>query len=90
MLVAAIESHFGGAPAGDTWGGILGEIQAKDPNLYVELYLLDKLMNGILFHDPNTTISWEIATRAQKQVTHWQSKCAKRWMRFRRTIAPGP
>lgn len=60
----ALERVLGPAPDPNNWGGILGYIEEHDPNLYVELWLLDKAGSGILFSDPNHTISWNIATRA--------------------------
>jgi hypothetical protein len=56
--------RLGPAPSPDNWGGLLGWIEANDPNLYLELWLLDRAGSGILFDDPAHTISWNIATRA--------------------------
>ncbi|MGO9798849.1 MAG: hypothetical protein ACLPQ0_05260 [Candidatus Binatus sp.] len=61
---AATVASIGPAPAAEAWGGLLGKIEADDPNLYLELWLLDRAGDGILFGDPSHTISWNIATRA--------------------------
>jgi hypothetical protein len=61
---AKLVKLLGPAPAPTNWGGLLGYIEDHDPNLYVELWLLDCAGSGILFQDPNHTISWHVATLA--------------------------
>lgn len=61
----ALEKVLGPAPGPENWGGILGYIEDHNPNLYLELWLLDRAGSGILFLDPNHTISWNLATRAK-------------------------
>jgi len=62
---ALLEQKLGPAPSPENWGGILGYIEEHDPNLYIELWLIDRASDGILFGDPNHTISWHIATLAK-------------------------
>jgi hypothetical protein len=63
-IKALLEKTLGPAPSPDNWGGVLGWIEQNHPNLYLELWLLDRAGSGILFGDPSHTISWNIATRA--------------------------
>src|ERR1039458_7619068 len=60
----ALEKEWGAAPAGTNWGGVLGWIENNFPNVYTELWLIDRACSGILFGDPNHTLSWNIATEA--------------------------
>lgn len=60
-----LEKTLGPAPDAKNWGGILGYIEEHNPDLYVELWLLDRATSGLLFRDPNHTLSWNIATRAR-------------------------
>jgi len=64
LVKELLMQRLGAAPSPDNWGGLLGWIEANDPNLYLELWLLDRAGSGILFDDPAHTISWNIATRA--------------------------
>ena len=64
-LKQLLAKTLGPAPTPDNWGGILGYIEDHDPNLYLELWLLDRAGSGILFGDPTHTISWNVATRAK-------------------------
>lgn len=43
----------------------LGNFISKHENLLAELVLLDKALSGILFHDPQHTISYNIAIAAR-------------------------
>ena len=63
--VTVLENTLGSAPTNESWGGLLGWIQHDDPQLYVELWLLDRATDGLLFGDPNHTLSYTIATRAR-------------------------
>ena len=56
---------LGPAPSPTIWGGILGYIETNDPNLFLELWLLDCAASGVLWGDPTHTVSWQIATGAK-------------------------
>jgi hypothetical protein len=60
----ALVAQWGAAPARSNWGGLLGWIEDRFPNVYTELWLIDRACSGILFGDPNHTLSWNIATEA--------------------------
>ena len=62
--VTLLEQTLGSAPDDVNWGGLLGRIKHDDPKLYVELWLLDRAADGLLFRDPSHTLSYAIATRA--------------------------
>lgn len=61
-----LEMFYGPAPTSDQWGGALGWVEDNHPNLYLELWLLDRATDGILFADPQHTLSWNIAERAAR------------------------
>lgn len=63
--VTVLENTLGSAPTNESWGGLLGWIQHDDPQLYVELWLLDRATDGLLFRDPSHTLSYTIAIRAK-------------------------
>lgn len=55
---------YGPAPDRNHWGGALGFLEDNYPDVYLELWLLDRAADGVFFSDPNHTLSWSIATRA--------------------------
>lgn len=65
VVKVLLSQQLGPAPTRDQWGGALGWIEDNHPDLYIELWLIDRATSGLLFMDPNHTISWNVATRAQ-------------------------
>lgn len=64
-LKEALTKVWGTPPDPANWGGILGWLEQNHPNMYMELWLLDKAADGVLFLDPNHTLSWNIAMAAK-------------------------
>lgn len=52
-------------PERTDWGGFLGEIENKYPAMYRLLWLIDRAGDGVLFGNPNQTISRTVAERAR-------------------------
>ena len=46
-------------------GGIIGFLMEHNPELYIVLWSMDKACDGMLFGDPNHTISWHVAMMAK-------------------------
>lgn len=52
-------------PERTDWGGFLGEIETRHPEMYRLLWLIDRAGDGVLFGNPNQTISRTVAERAK-------------------------
>jgi len=57
-------------------GGILGWLYDNHKSAYAVLWLMDKAVDGLLFHDPNHTISYHVALMAREGNPFGAACCA--------------